>query len=412
MADSESTDVLIVGSGHAGAQTAISLRQGGFAGRILMISKDREFPYERPPLSKEYFSGEKSFERIMIRPQKFWDEKEIEIHLQSEVVSVNPDAHTVGLVNGDLISYKKLVWATGGEPRKLSCPGADLGGVFGVRTRSDVDNIVASIRSGVSEVVVIGGGYIGLEAAAVLRKMNCAVTVVEALPRVLSRVAGDDLSIIYQQEHRAHGVDIRLGTGVERLEGDGLRVTGVRLDDGSHLAAQLVIVGIGIVPAVDPLLQAGAEGSNGVDVDLFCRTSLIDVFAIGDCAAHENAYAAGDRIRLESVQNASDMATLVAKSICGEPKPYSALPWFWSNQYDMKLQTVGLSNGHDQAVMRGNPSGKSFSIIYLKEGRIIALDCINSTKDYVQGRKLVEAGLVANPSVLADTGFQLKDLLD
>jgi 3-phenylpropionate/trans-cinnamate dioxygenase ferredoxin reductase subunit len=258
---------------------------------------------------------------------------------------------------------------------------------------------------------VIGGGYIGLEAAAVLAKLGKHVTLLEALPRVLARVAGPDLSAFYEGEHRAHGVDLRTGAAVECIEGDGTRATGVRLADGSVLAAEMVIVGIGIVPAVEPLLAAGAAGGNGVDVDAHCRTSLPDVFAIGDIAAHANHFAGGGRIRLESVQNANDMATVVAKAIAGEAAPYHAVPWFWSNQYDLKLQTVGWSAGHDEAVTRGDPATRSFSVVYLKGGKVVALDCVNATKDYVQGRALVLAGAAPDRAKLADVGVPLKEMV-
>ena len=257
--------------------------------------------------------------------------------------------------------------------------------------------------------MVIGGGYIGLEAAAVLTKLGLAVTLLEALPRVLARVAGEELSVFYEAEHRAHGVDVRTGVTVEAIEGEGA-VSGVRLAEGEVLPADMVIVGIGIVPAVGPLLAAGAAGGNGVDVDELCRTSLPDVFAIGDCAAHANAFADGNVVRLESVQNANDMATCAAKAICGDPQPYSATPWFWSNQYDLRLQTVGLSAGHDATVVRGDPAARSFSVIYLKAGKVIALDCVNMVKDYAQGRKLVENRSEPGPAQLADTNVSLKEL--
>jgi 3-phenylpropionate/trans-cinnamate dioxygenase ferredoxin reductase component len=258
--------------------------------------------------------------------------------------------------------------------------------------------------------VVVGGGFIGLEAAAVLTKLGCKVTLLEALDRVLARVAGEELSRFFEAEHRAHGVDLRTGTAVEEILGDGTRVTGVRLAGGEVLPAAMVVVGIGIAPAVEPLIKAGAVGSNGVDVDEYCRTSLTDIYAIGDCAANANRFAGGAVVRLESVQNANDMAITAARAICGDPQPYRALPWFWSNQYDLKLQTVGLSMGHDATVLRGDPDSRCVSVIYLKNGRVIALDCVNAMKDYVQGRKLVEEELVINPTELADTSRTLKDI--
>ncbi len=402
-----SFDVVIVGAGHGGAQAAVALRQGGFAGSIAMIGNEAEPPYERPPLSKEYLAQEKPFERIYIRPPTFWAEKNIELMLGQEVETVDPVAHTLTTADGALITYGKLIWATGGNPRAMNCPGNNLHGVHAVRNRADVDKIMEELKTA-DRIVVIGGGYIGLEAAAVLTKLGKQVTLLEALPRVLNRVAGEELSDFFEAEHRAHGVDLRTGCGVVALVGEG-RISGVELDDGTVLPADMAIVGIGIIPAVGPLLVAGAAGGNGVDVDAQCRTSLPDVFAIGDCAAHSNAFADGQVIRLESVQNANDMASIAAKTICGEDKDYAATPWFWSNQYDLKLQTVGLSTGYDQTVLRGDPAARSFSVLYFKQGRLIALDCVNNVKDYVQGRKLVEQGLVAPPEDLADTDHPLKE---
>ncbi|HMO75992.1 MAG TPA: FAD-dependent oxidoreductase [Sphingopyxis sp.] len=402
-------DVVIVGGGHGGAQAAVALRTQKFAGTIAIVGDEPELPYERPPLSKEYFAGEKEFERIQLRPAKYWDEREVTMLLGKRVVSVDPAAHTVTTDGGETIGYGKLVWATGGSPRMLPIPGGDLPGVQGVRTKADADAMKAASETA-DQIVVIGGGYIGLEAAAVLRKAGRKVVLLEALDRVLARVAGEQLSRFYEQEHRGHGVDLRLGVQVEAIEGTE-RATGVRLSTGEVIPADLVIVGIGIVPATQPLIEAGATGGNGVLVDRLCRTSLPDIYAIGDCAAHANDFAEGAVIRLESVQNANDQANVVAKHICGEEAPYHAIPWFWSNQYDLKLQTAGLSTGHDQTVLRGDIASRSFSIVYLKEGRVIAIDCVNATKDYVQGRMIVTAGLQATAEQLADAETPLKALL-
>jgi 3-phenylpropionate/trans-cinnamate dioxygenase ferredoxin reductase subunit len=400
-------DVVIVGAGHAGAQTAIALRQKGFAGSICMIGREPDPPYERPPLSKEYLSREKPFERLLIRPSSFWAERAIALALGVEVTGVDPGVKRVKLSNGGELGYGSLVWAAGGDPRRLTCDGADLAGVHAVRTRADVDALMADLEAGASRIVVIGGGYIGLEAAAVLRKAGCAVTVVEAQPRVLGRVAGAVLSEFYQSEHRAHGVGLNLKAAVARLSGKDGRVRAVVLADGGELAADAVIVGIGITPCVEPLIAAGAVGASGVDVDAYCRTSLRDIFAVGDCAAHESAFANSRRIRLESVQNANDMANTAAAALCGEPVPYHATPWFWSNQFDLRLQTVGLSAGYDDAILRGDPATRRFSIVYLAGGRAIALDCVNSVKDYVQGRKLVESGARVDRSAVANSGKPL-----
>lgn len=404
-------DVVIVGSGHAGAQAAIALRQQGFAGSVLMIGRDPLPPYERPPLSKEYLARDKPFERIMIRPEAFWAEREIDLRPGTVVTGLDAAAHTVKLTGGGEIGYGKLIWAAGGDPRRLSCAGADLSGVHAVRDKADVDRIMAELDNGARNVVVVGGGYIGLEAAAVLTKLGCNVTLLEALPRVLARVAGEPLSQFYQDYHRARGVDLRLEAKVDRLEGENGWVRQVVLDGGETVPCDMVVVGIGIVPAAGPLIPAGAAGANGIDVDAFCRASLPDVYAIGDCAAHASDWAGGAVIRLESVQNANDMATTVAKHIVGIEEPYRAFPWFWSNQYDLKLQTAGLSIGYDEIIVRGDPTAARFSVVYLKEGRVIALDCVNVTKDYVQGRKLIEAAATPDRTLLADPDVPLKELL-
>ena len=403
-------DVLIVGAGHGGAQAAIALRQAKFEGTIAVVGEEPELPYERPPLSKEYFSGEKTFERILIRPANFYQERGVDMLLNLRVEAVDPGRHEVTLSDGSTLGYGKMIWATGGAPRKLSLPGFDFAGVHGVRTREDADAMVSKLHA-TDRVVVIGGGYIGLEAAAVLSKFNKHVTVLEALDRVLARVAGEALSRFYEAEHRAHGVDVHLNAQVDSFHGQDGHVTGVQLHDGSILPAEMVIVGIGIIPAVEPLLAAGAAGGNGVDVDEYCRTSLPDIYAIGDCAMHANDFAGGARIRLESVQNANDQANTAAKDIVGVGERYHAVPWFWSNQYDLRLQTMGLSIGYDETIVRGDPANRSFSVIYLKQGRVLALDCVNAVKDYVQGKALVVAGLSPDKASLANPEIPLKSLL-
>jgi 3-phenylpropionate/trans-cinnamate dioxygenase ferredoxin reductase component len=404
-------DVVIVGTGHGGAQAAIALRQHGHEGSILMIGRDDAPPYERPPLSKEYLAGDKGFERIMIRPEKFWADKDIALRLGAAVTAIEPARHTLSLSNGGEVTYRKLIWSGGGDPRRLPVPGAVLPGVFYVRDKADADAMMRALADGAKRAVVIGGGYIGLEAAAVLRKLGCQVVLVEMLDRLLARVAGVELSDFYAAEHRRQGVDVRLSTGVHSVLGEG-KVTGVRLDTGEEVACDMVIVGIGVVPAVAPLIAAGAAGSNGVDVDFCCRTTLDDIYAIGDCAAHANDFADGAVIRLESVQNAHDMANTVAKAIMGEKETYHALPWFWSNQYDLKLQTAGLSLGFDQTILRGDPESRKFTVAYLRAGVPIAFDCVGTMKDYVQARKLLESGCGRiEPALLADPEVALKDLV-
>lgn len=402
-------DTLIVGGGHAGASAAASLRQLGYEGSVAILGAEPEAPYERPPLSKDYLSGEKTFDRLLIRPEAFWAERKVKLLLGRTAERVAPLERQITTADGETFSYGHLIWATGGRPRRLSCAGADLVGVHSVRTRVDVDQMASELAT-VQQVVIIGGGYIGLEAAAVLTKLGKSVVLLEALERVLARVAGEPLSRFFEAEHRAHGVDLRLGAVVDCITEEGGRATGVKLADGQVVPAQMVIVGVGVIPAVEPLLAAGAAGGNGVAIDAHCRTSLPDVFAIGDCALHANRFAQGGEIRLESVQNANDQAKVAARAIVGDPIAYDAIPWFWSDQYDLKLQTIGLLTGHDAWVVRGDPASRSFSVVYLRGDVICAIDCVNAVKDYVQARKLILEGVSINRAVLANAGVALKDL--
>lgn len=403
-------ECIIVGGGHAGAQAAILLRQLKFEGTVALIGAESELPYERPPLSKDYLAGEKVFERILLRPANFWTDQNISLFLGERVKTIDAVAHRLVTAKGTEFTYGKLIWAGGGVARQLSCPGGTAKGLFTVRTRADVDGMIAMLPKA-ERFAIVGGGYIGLEAAAVLSKLGKQVTVLEAQDRLLARVAGPALSDFFRDEHSSHGVDVRLGASVEAIEMDAAgQATGVRLAGGEVIAADGVIVGIGIVPETGPLLLAGAVGGDGVDVDQYCQTSLPDVYAIGDCAAHENRFAAGRRMRVESVQNANDQARTVVQHIIGNPAPYEAVPWFWSNQYDLRLQTVGLSVAHDESILRGDPATRSFSVIYLRQGQVIALDCVNRTKDYVQGRALVLEGSRLDREQLANIDIPLKEV--
>ncbi|HEX8216177.1 MAG TPA: FAD-dependent oxidoreductase [Allosphingosinicella sp.] len=395
-------DVAIVGTGHGGAQAAIQLRQLGFAGTIGLVGREPDFPYERPPLSKDYLAGEREPERLLIRPERFWAERGIELLRGKEVVRVEPSARLLSCADGDEMGWGRLIWAAGGAPRPLSCPGAHLAHL--VRSRADVDRIKAALPPA-RRIAVIGGGYIGLECAATLRKLGKEVVLFEALDRVLARVAGEPLSRFVEARHRAEGVDLRLGAQVQAIGAGWVRSA------GPEEPFDLVIAGIGIDAAAEPLLEAGAQGGNGILVDAYCRTSLAGVHAIGDCALHESRWAGGARIRLESVQNAHDMAATAARDILGMPAPYQAVPWFWSNQYDLRLQSVGLWLGYDEIVPRGETAGGSFSLVYLSGGRVIALDCVNATRDYAQGRKLVEQRACLAPADLADASRPLKELI-
>lgn len=402
-------DVAIVGAGHAGAQAASLVRQRGFAGTLGLFGDEPELPYERPPLSKDYLAGEKPFDRLLLRAEDFWRNHDISLLNGTRIDRVDAQARLLYTDSGECFGYGNLVWAAGGSPRRLTCPGYELAGVHYVRTRHDVDRLRAELDR-TRRVVVIGGGYIGLETAAVLQQLGRSVTLLEVENRVLARVAGESLSRFYEAEHRARGVDVRLSTPVESIIGEAGRVTGVALADGTLLPAEMVVVGIGIEPSVAPLAEAGVRiAAWGVLVDEYCRSSAANIFAIGDCAAHRNAHSAlDDPIRLESVQNANDQARVVADSLTGKPQPYTALPWFWSDQYDLKLQTAGLSAGHDQAVVRGDPANRSFSVVYLQQGRVLAVDSVNLARDFVQAKALVQARAVVDAEALADVSISLR----
>ncbi len=395
-------DVLIVGAGQAGAQAAISLRQEGFRGSITLVGAEPDLPYERPPLSKEYLAGERAPERLLLRPPAFWAERGVDVLTSTCISHVERGIATAE--DGRLFHFGTLVWAAGGQARRLACPGAGLGGVHVIRTRGDVDRLRADLLTAAT-VVIVGGGYVGLEAAAVLVKAGKSVTVVEAQDRLLARVAGPEIGDFCRARHEAAGVTIHLSASVEALEGEG-RVAGVRLADGRRLPADVVIAGIGLVPETAPL------GLETIEVDGHCRTAIAHVYAIGDCAAHPNRFADGRLIRLESVQNAVDMAKAAARHIVhgDDARPHDDCPWFWSNQYDLKLQTVGLSIGHDSRLVRGDPATGSWSLVYLRAGAVVALDCINAPRDYVQGRALVERGARVPADRLADASVPLKSL--
>lgn len=386
----DTADVVIVGTGHGGAQAAISLRRHGFTGSILMIGREPDLPYRRPALSKEYLARAKPLDRMLIRPALFWKKRAIRMSLGVEVVSVDPADKVVTQSNGARVGYGFLIWAAGGDPRPLGHDQAHFVGVHAVRTRGDVDRLMVQLDAGARRIAVIGGGCRGLEAAAALTSSGCSVVLLEAQPRVLSRATGNQLSQFYQAKHRAHGVDLRTNMLVESIVGEVGHVTGVRMADGSTVAAEIVIVAIGIVPCTAPLLEAGAAVQDGVLVDAYCRTSLPDIYAVGDCAAQASEFAEGEVVRLESVENAQNMATSVAKSICGSPAVCTTLPSFWSEQYDLKLQCAGLAAYHDMSMLTGDQAEGRFSVLYWHEGRLSAIDCVNSPGAFAKGRALIQ----------------------
>jgi 3-phenylpropionate/trans-cinnamate dioxygenase ferredoxin reductase component len=403
-------DVVIVGAGHAGTQLAVALSAEDFAGSMALLGDEETVPYERPPLTKAFLAGDAQTGDLAFRPPAWWAASAVEHHGGAQVTAVEAANHIVVTADGERIGYGTLVWAAGGEARRLPIPGADLEGVHVVRRLSDAERIRERLTA-TRDAVVIGGGYIGLETAASLRRSGIEVTVVEAMPRLLQRVTGEEVADYVRQRHTREGVHVLLETGVSEIVGSSGHVAGVALSDGRTLPADLVVVGIGLIPNITPLVEAGAEAGNGVLVDEFCRTTLPDVYAIGDCASFVSPWIDGGRLRLESVQNANDQARVVAHAILGRPEPYRSVPWFWSHQYDDRLQTAGVLTGYDAAVLRGDPASGRFSVVYLRNGTIAAVDAVNNGRDYAQARSLIGVEVTdADLALLADPARPLKDV--
>ena len=404
--------VVIVGAGHAAGQVVASLLQKKFDGRIILLGEESWYPYQRPPLSKKFLAGEMPAERLYFKPQSFYDGPNIDVRLNTKVTAIDKAAQTVRTASGESIDYDYLVIATGSRPRKLTLPGTELGGVHYLRSIDDVVRIRADMdqfsRGDKSRIVIIGAGYIGLEAAAVAAQLGHDVTVVEMADRVMSRVVSPELSRFYQAVHTKNGVRLRLSVGINGFGGE-KRVANVVLDDGEELPADIVVVGIGIVPNIELAADAGLEVSNGVVVDDHCRTSDPHIYAVGDCTWHPNKLL-GTELRLESVHNALEQAKTAASNICGDDLSYAQVPWFWSDQYDLKLQIAGLSQGYDEVVIRGNIDEYSFACLYLREGRLIAIDAVNSPKDFIQSKPLIASCANIDPVLLANTDVALKDM--
>jgi 3-phenylpropionate/trans-cinnamate dioxygenase ferredoxin reductase subunit len=400
-------NVVIAGAGHAAGQVVATLRQKKFAGRITLIGEESWFPYQRPPLSKKFLAGTMPAERLYFKPESFYDDPNIDVQLKTRIMAVDPATHSVSTQDGRTFSYDYLVLATGGRPRKLALPGADLNGVHYLRSIDDVNRIRADLESP-GRIVIIGAGYIGLEVAAVTAQLGHEVTVVEMAERVMSRVVSPELSQYYQEVHRSNGVQLKLATGVSGLSGE-RDVETVDLDTGESLPADIVVVGIGIVPNVELAATAGLEISNGIVVDDHCQTSEPNIYAIGDCTWHPNALL-DTELRLESVHNALEQAKTAAGNICGDDLRYAQVPWFWSDQYDLKLQIAGLSQGYDEVVIRGNMQEHSFACLYLRQGQLIAVDAVNRPKDFVQSKPLIASHAVIDPDLLADSEIELKTL--
>jgi len=400
--------VVIAGAGHAAGQAVATLRQKKWPGEIVLVGEEPWLPYQRPPLSKKFLAGELPAERLYVKPPAFYDDASITVKLETRVDGIDRTTKSLRLNDGGALGYDRLILALGARTRRLPpLPGSDLAGLHYLRNVQDVQQIRHGLVEG-RNLVIIGAGYIGLEVAAVACRLGLHVTVIEMQDRVMKRVVAPPVSAFYEREHRQHGVNLMLETGIRGFRGH-TQVDGVVLTDGSILAADLVVTGIGIVPNTEIAAAAGLEVADGIVVDDRCRTSDELIYAIGDCTMHPNRLI-GRSVRLESVQNALEQARTAAANLCGEDARYAEIPWFWSDQYDLKLQIAGLSQGYDRAVLRGDPESRSFSCIYLSGSRILAVDAVNNPKDFLQSKRLIADRTSMNVEKLADAGVELKNL--
>ena len=398
--------MVIIGCGQAGGQAAASLRQEKYEGPITMIGQEPYIPYQRPPLSKQYLSGEQEKEKLSLRQESFYSEKEINLMLETSVLSLDPHKKELQLENDETVAYDKLLVATGGRPRKLEVDGHTLKGIHYLRNIDDVDAIKTQMRTS-QNLVIVGGGYIGLEVASVAIKRGLTVSVLEMESRILERVTTEEMSAFYHQLHTDEGVNILTSTQAKAFKGS---ETVESVVCGDHeIPADLVIVGIGILPNTEMAEAAGLETNNGLVVDEHCRTSNEHIFAAGDCTNHPNPIL-NRRLRLESVPNAMEQGRVAASNMLGGSKSYASMPWFWSDQYEHKLQMVGFSKDSDQSVVRGDMESKSFTVFYLKDGSIIAADSVNNPKEFMASKQLV--GKKASIEALADTSIELKTLIN
>lgn len=407
-ASSSPSTIVIVGTGQAGGSCAVELRKRGFEGRIILVGDEPHIPYKRPPLSKAYLAGDASLDSLYVMHAPKLEEAGIECVQGVAVERIDRESKRVTLADGSELAYDKLVLATGGRARPLPIPGADADNVFLLRTIADVDRIKQHCQPG-RRVAIVGGGFIGLEAAAVATKLGLEVTVLEGMDRVLSRVTSPEVSAFFERIHREAGVNLRTGVSVTAFEA-GADSTDAILDDGERVPADFVIIGIGLIPNIELAADAGLEVDNGIVVDEHTRTSDPDIHAVGDCTSHPNALVGG-HIRLESVQNAMEQGRAAAVNLSGDATPYQAVPWFWSDQYDVKLQMAGVSAGYDDCVVRGEPDEHSFSVFYLRDGCLIAADAINRAKDFMMAKKLVTSECRPDREQLADDEVPLKTFL-
>ena len=401
------TGVVVVGAGHCAGQLAARLRTEGYRAPITLVGAEANPPYQRPPLSKSYLAGEVGVERVLLRPAAFYEQQDIVLRLGTRVREIDVEARRVLLDEGEVLSGEHLVLATGAAVRRLAVPGADLAGIAYLREIADSDAIRGALVEG-ARLVVVGGGYIGLEVASVAARRGVSVTVVETESRLMSRVVSPEVSAWYLDLHRSEGVDVRTGVSVSGFEG-GARVSRVRCADGSSFDADVVVVGIGIGANDSLAAAAGLETDNGVVVDEYGATSQPGVWAAGDCTSHPSRLH-GRRVRLESVHNAMSQARVVAANICGKATPYDEAPWFWSDQYDAKLQIVGLAQGADERIVRGDPAGGAFTVFHLGDGAVVAAETVNGMRDHLVCRKLVGARARPAREALADPAVALKDL--
>lgn len=405
---SGSERIVIVGGGQAAAQACASLRLFGFAGDITLIGEEAALPYQRPPLSKAYMKGELAEERLYFKPAAWYEDQKIDTVLSVRATEIDRSAQTVSLEHGGSVAYDALIIATGSRPRALPIEGADLDGVFDLRDLSDVDRIRPRMISG-QKLVIIGAGYIGLEAAAVARQLGLDVTVLEMADRVLARVTSPIMSQFFYDEHTRQGAEIRTGAMVSALRGADGKISSAVLADGTELDADIVLVGIGILPNVELAEAAGLACSNGILTDRDARTNDPRIFAAGDCAARPLVHY-GRKGRLESVHNAIEQGKLAAAAIMGKPRPAEDCPWFWSDQYDLKLQIAGLSQDYDETVLRGDPEARKFAVFYLQNGKLIAVDAVNSPPEFLASKKLIMTGAHLAPETLSDTSKSMKEI--
>lgn len=398
---------VIIGAGHAGGILAQQLSRAGDAFEITLVGEEAWPPYERPPLSKQLLMGEIPTEKTFLRPADFYEKKNIGLRLGVRATAIDRAARTVALSDGSSLPYDRLALCTGAQLRRLNIPGSDLKGIHYIRAIDDTLAIREEAGEG-AKVVVIGGGYIGLEAAAALTKAGCRVKVIEMLDRVMARAVAEPLSRFYEEQHRARGVEILLNTGVASFDGDG-RVSAVIDAGGGRHECDLAIVGIGVIQDVALAEQAGLQTDGGIVVDALARTSDPLISAAGDCTDHPNAIL-GRRLRLESVQNAVDQARCIANDWQGKGAEYAEVPWFWSDQFDLKLQMAGLPEPDDEVLVRGEMTMDGFSVFYMRGGKVTGVNALNQGSDYVRGRKWIAEGRVVDPKRLADTSIPIKEV--